>query len=396
MRALVLALLTQAGFCFVTLPIKYVAREQSIGVYEPQTSKFLKTISYERELVLEAEVGPQKTNTEFLVDFWGYSNTLTSQNECGKSCTSDHMGQSLNLGDVQVEDVPFTTLSLQNHLRFGPSEARRHEPLMVEKMNIVQLLKYQKKIKRALASFLFPKDDLSVGELVLGGIDHSKHRGALRKVPFSKPEEHLGSDKGNMIVVALDEILLNGKQLAKGGYDMMLSTSQISRLPQKFVTAIARHFGGVYDETVNSFYFGSSIVDTDETLTFSINGANIIVPVRELVTQNGQERYLLSITHDVNENVGILGMDILKHAYLVIDYDNSEIGLATAFRPLQEPLEVQELAYCDPSTSDTGHNDSVLKGYSLVNHCIEEDEVITAEDDQSVEVIAVGVTECSD
>ncbi|SGZ53288.1 CIC11C00000001390 [Sungouiella intermedia] len=145
MRVLVLALLIEAGFCFITLPLKYVVREQSMEVYEPQTSNFLTKLSHERELALEADVGPQKTKIEFLVDFWGYSNTLTSKSVLKEDCSSDRSGESLYLGDVQAEDVPFTTRSLQNHLRFGLSEVQEHELLKVDKMNIVQLLNIRRR-----------------------------------------------------------------------------------------------------------------------------------------------------------------------------------------------------------------------------------------------------------
>ena len=355
-------------------------------VYEPQTSNFLTKLSHERELALEADVGPQKTKIEFLVDFWGYSNTLTSKSVLKEDCSSDRSGESLYLGDVQAEDVPFTTRSLQNHLRFGLSEVQEHELLKVDKMNIVQLLKYQKKIKSALVSFLFPKDDLSVGELVIGGIDHSKHRGALSKIPFYNSEGPLGSEKGDMIVVVLDEILLNGQQLAKGDYDMEVSTSQWTRLPQHFLTAIARRFGGVYDEVADFYYFGPSIATTDEILTLSLDGAKVNVPVRDLVTQSGLETYYLSLRPSIVDDVGVLGMDILKYAYIVIDYDNREIGFASTFRPGYEPSEGpdQENAFCVPMTTDNTEDCSTQNVNSMVTHCVEEDAVITVFPDGAV------------
>lgn len=381
MRPTIFSILLPTATCFVTLPLQYAVREQNTTVFDPSTSMYFESVRSVKQLVVEAEV-EANGKSEFVVNFGGHHNTcISSTNDrCGNYYDVPPSPQNIIVGDSEVLQVSFSIDNcVGNHLKLGVCQLMDNEVLTVDKMNFVQLMKYQKKIKSASVSFHFPDKEDSQGSLVVGGIDHSKYEGALQKVPFVNSRKFLGVRQSDSIEIVLNEILNNGQALATGYYAMELSGSFGTYLPDKFVDAIASRFGGIYDELANIYLYGPNVTTTNETISFSFSGASIIVPVRKLVTECGPEAYCLSLSLNFNENVGIVGMDVLKNAYLVIDYDNQEVGLAQAYLANSEgTLLIEEMMSSIPSATEAAqYSSTFLDGYYHVTKDPEENEVVT-------------------
>ncbi|EGW32893.1 uncharacterized protein SPAPADRAFT_150243 [Spathaspora passalidarum NRRL Y-27907] len=170
------------------------------------------------------------------------------------------------------------------------------------------------------------------GSVLFGAVDHSKYLGDLQTVPivYDETEPHI------KVNVSGIDINMNGTKVSGGISEsaFLLDTgTAISRFPKSFSdTLLERIEGSEYEDSVS--FFGSLDCSQIENLKFEIkfDGKTITVPVKDLVykkVHNSTDEgcgFMIKFEDD-NDDL-ILGMDVLRSIYFVVDLDDKEVSLA--------------------------------------------------------------------
>lgn len=394
-----------AGALVIHIPIRNSAHVLSIHGCESEPSKYENVVEHYGEMFVELTVGALK-KTYFSIDFLHHTNALMDASMgCELDATSVAIGQNklkgdfvkrlaydprrlgtfhaehgdvekiheksyfarekVTLGSRQPVDAWFhmaDTCELRNSLGFAlsPLESQMENA----EMNFVQCCKHQGLTQSTIASFLFPRGMNDQGSLVLGGVDHSKYSGALGKMQMVNSRHGEGFSRSGAIEVVLDGIFGHGEAIVNAHYGVELTTFSWSSLPEVHLTAIADAFGGEFSHEMAEFIFTSEILSTDEKLTFSFGGVPISVPIRELAYECAEDTYCLSLSHKADTQISSIGLDVLKHAYLVIDYENDEVALAQAAHSIWKLPSLEEASAGIPSaTQAPGYTSRAVEFY---------------------------------
>lgn len=359
-----------AGAPVINIPIRNSAHVLSTHGCESEPPKYENVLDY-GEMFVELKVGALK-KTFFSIDFLHHTNTLMDASmDCNLDETSVAIAQNklksdfvkrlaydprlldnfyayhvdfeqifensyfarekVTLGSRQSVDAWFhmvDTCEMRNSLGFALSPLKSQ--MQAAEMNFVQFCKHQGLTHSAVVSFLFPKGVKDEGSLVLGGVDHSKYKGMLGKMQMVNSKHGEGFSRSGAIEVVLDAIFGHGEAIVNTPYGVELTTLSWTSLPEVHLTAIANAFGGEFSHELAEFIFTSEILSADEKLTFSFGGVLISVPIRELAYECGEKTYCLSLSRKADTQISSIGLDVLKHAYLIIDYENGEVALAQA------------------------------------------------------------------
>lgn len=300
---------------------------------------------------------------------------------------------STNLTFIQFAVVNETT-SLFGVLGIGLTEGEATNAFsywssvrLYEYPNLPQEMVLQGHIAKRAYSLYLNSNDLLLGEILFGGVDHAKYSGPLVTVPMVDIFQESTTNGRRMDIILSGLDIDNGKThlvvTAKKKLPVILdSGTTLSYLPREFVKKIAKIMNGVQTYSNLGLYIvDCSYMERDSnfTATFDFLGHSIKIPLRDLVRSDDGDCTLgvLSLTWSSlgsYPKYGVLGDNFIRNAYVVYDLDNSEISLAQVKFTLDEdvevisslvPLATQAASYSETSLAFTHSADSNSGSLSL-------------------------------
>ncbi|AOW03152.1 aspartic peptidase domain-containing protein [Yarrowia lipolytica] len=173
------------------------------------------------------------------------------------------------------------------------------------------------------------------GTFLLGGIDHAKFNGSLTVLPLPSPDE---------FAVKYENIILDGKPIAKPGYTVLDSGTSFSYIPETVYNTIAKKHN-LGDVT----FFGLPSIDckANVSLDFEFDGVTIHAQREQLIIDPGIGFCFFGVLPSTySQNITLFGDTFLRNAYVVYDLEDLQIGIAQAvytdktdIRPVTGPLK---------------------------------------------------------
>ncbi|KAH6692569.1 aspartic peptidase domain-containing protein [Plectosphaerella plurivora] len=180
------------------------------------------------------------------------------------------------------------------------------------------------------------------GTVLFGGIDTERFEGQLQTVSII-------ADNGvyRDLQIALDSISVSGgPSLGPDGEALVAlldSGTSYTYIPDDIITPIYDQFSITYDNSSSNSYVDCDLGNQNTSIIFSFSGANISVPMSEVVLdsntyakggsktgQSGICAFGILPMSGLSLTSPILGDTFLRSAYVVYDLDNNEISLAQA------------------------------------------------------------------
>ncbi|KAL8813475.1 MAG: hypothetical protein Q9223_007025 [Gallowayella weberi] len=176
-------------------------------------------------------------------------------------------------------------------------------------------------------------DDLesTTGNILFGGVDTEKFHGTLQTLPILEVQPESPRFFVNLTGLSLSKGN-RGRSFSRDLPNPVLldSGTSLTYLPKGLVQDIFAELG----LQINSEQLAPidcSRAKSEETLNFTFNSANIVVPMKELVitlTEKKGDSCIFGIAPTRFGNFFILGDSFLRSAYVVFDLENYEISLA--------------------------------------------------------------------
>lgn len=171
--------------------------------------------------------------------------------------------------------------------------------------------------------FRFGPNNASEGQLLFGAVDHSLYLGLLNTM---KMLDVYTDNSFREIAVRFDGI--SGKDFIVDiqGSAVIAMSSTYSGLHSDIVRAVGKQLAGT-ENSSGMYTLDCKLMDMTDLISFYFSGVEIRVPVRDLIKKFYDTCYLTFVP---TEGLMDIGQDILKSAYVVVDMDNEEVGLAQA------------------------------------------------------------------
>jgi hypothetical protein len=215
------------------------------------------------------------------------------------------------------------------------------------------------------------------GTVLFGGIDTERFEGQLQTVPVIA-ENGVYRD----LQVALDSISVSGGPSIGPDGDALTavldSGTSYTYLPDDIVSSLYDMFSVTFDNSSGNSFVDCSLETEDSTIIFSFSGANITVPMSEIVlnaetyAQGGSETgqdgicaFGILPQSSMSLTAPILGDTFLRSAYIVYDLDNNEISLAQARYDVGSAsniIEIGEGPNAVPEATGTGSSGGTPDG----------------------------------
>ncbi|EDK38602.2 hypothetical protein PGUG_02700 [Meyerozyma guilliermondii ATCC 6260] len=187
-------------------------------------------------------------------------------------------------------------------------------------------LKNQNYIDKVAYSIYLNEKSGDTGSILFGAIDTAKYEeGSLKTFPVTL-RNHLSID---LVSIGVNDSMVSGQ-----GIPSVLDTGTTNtELQAEILEPLAKSRGWVLGE--NKAYYGPCY-DKDIIFNFG-QGVNIVVPYRNLITlddlrktpSNGMCQLTLETqTWLPDQRLNIIGINVLRSAYLVYDLENKEISIA--------------------------------------------------------------------
>lgn len=176
-------------------------------------------------------------------------------------------------------------------------------------------------ILRNAYSLQLGANNASEGVLMYGAVDHSKYDGTLQKIKMVN-----ASTDGNFdaILINFDGILYSDGWNFSNCAVILEITRPGLVLPFLVVKKIAELLHG-YEWLDLGYRVPCFNLELTDVIRFYFSGVELQVPVRDLITQHMFNCWL-SIEY-ISSGPYLLGQDILKSAYLVVDLEGREVAL---------------------------------------------------------------------
>ncbi|RLV95120.1 Candidapepsin-10 [Spathaspora sp. JA1] len=193
--------------------------------------------------------------------------------------------------------------------------------------SLPQKLHEQGIIPRNAYSVFLNSKQAGSGSIMFGAVDHGKYDGDLVTVPVQYDEEFPRVNVSARIDVNYQSNSVDsGKEV---GYILDTGSTR-SRLPGSYLDTLKQALGGSYDDQWKGISFDSC--SKLDALIFYVNfyGKTITVPAKSLDYGTQGDRCLLQLNFNQDNDVFILGMDMLRSIYFLVDLDDREVQLAQA------------------------------------------------------------------
>lgn len=204
--------------------------------------------------------------------------------------------------------------------------------------NVPQLMKTQGIIDVAAYSLWLNDINAPKGSILFGGVDHAKYSGSLSTVPLIGSS---GKTPTELQIMLNTITVTNGKTtqtIMKSNLPALLdSGTTFTYLPSAATKQIARAIGAKMTSEIDYYVAACSVGDGKSALTFGFSGANVNVPLSEVLFplvddsgsaatfDNGDAACALGI---LPSNYIILGDSFLRSAYVVYNLDRLEVSIA--------------------------------------------------------------------
>lgn len=201
----------------------------------------------------------------------------------------------------------------------------------LEYPNFPQRLKDDGLVKKNLYSLYLNSISAESGAVLFGAIDWAKIDGNLTTLPIVNIYEDI-SEKPIEVSVELTDINVeNGDQsidISQNHYVAMLDSGLTATLlPVSLFKAFVLALGGWAQP--NGEHYINCPSNGDATVLFNFNGAEIKVPLEEVVINLISYPGLCQIVgiRPIDDNMVYVGDSVLRHAYLVYDLDDYLISI---------------------------------------------------------------------
>ncbi|RLV89436.1 Candidapepsin-10 [Spathaspora sp. JA1] len=221
--------------------------------------------------------------------------------------------------------------------------------------------------RNAYSVFLNEKKAAS-GSVLFGAVDHSKYYDDLQTVPIVY-DDSFPEIKVNVLNI---DVNMNGQAnsgLGEAAYVLDTGTTR-SRLPSGYLGMLEGMLGGTYDDTWHGISFDDCSKLDSMTFEVVFDGKVIEIPAKALDYGTQGDRCLLQLNFvEQDDSHLILGIDVLRNIYFVVDLDDREVSLAQA-KFSEDPEDVEVFPGPDVNRTEASRGRSeeqVSSGNSLVS-----------------------------
>jgi len=272
--------------------------------------------------------------------------------------------KGLDFGVQNVSSLPFGTLGLglpeweSTYENASDPHIYENMPMKLKSQGVISKLAYS--VYHRPTSYY----NANNGTLLLGAVDHAKYSGNLTTLPMIKYNStgvtiasNISTD--NFARERHLQVLLHGMEFSvntkKEGKTMTITNNtyyaalnpsdNVSFFPKPVMEAIAVALGAQFLTDFNRWIV--PCVD-DENVVFLLDfgGITLRVPLSSLLVQADSRCGLNVFPLAGQEDFILLGQNILKHAYLVLDLEDREVSIAQV--KLSEKSDIQEIVSLVP------------------------------------------------
>ncbi|RLV94142.1 Candidapepsin-9 [Spathaspora sp. JA1] len=206
--------------------------------------------------------------------------------------------------------------------------------------NLPIKLRNQGTINKALYSIYLGKASDSKGSILFGAIDNAKFLGNLQSHPMEN--EYSTIPKIRIEIDSIDfENGPKSENVLASTQGVVLDTgSTLSYVYPAVLRALGEALGGTIDASSQSY-----IIDCNQpksaTLNLKFGNQTIKVPIGDLVINSTTSQCHLGVlVQSYQSEYMLLGDNILRSAYMVVDLDDQEVSLAPVNYTNQENIEI--------------------------------------------------------
>ncbi|KAJ5722627.1 hypothetical protein N7488_000662 [Penicillium malachiteum] len=256
----------------------------------------------------------------------------------GTLATGPYATDTLTIGGATVKDMQFALAETSSnpHGILGIAYAAGEFAATQDDKqysNLPEALVSSGAINSAAFSLWLNKFD-GTGNLLFGGVNTARYQGELQTVPMLKV-----NDEYMTVTIALTDVSLTSSGKTKSyskGLPLAVTLdngSAFITLPEDLLEPIFKKLGAGYNATSGFSYIPCSMSTSDTNVTFSFSGAEVNIPVSELVFDNYVEAgfpegdCIFGMVYG-EPGVSLMGDPFLRGAYVVYDLANNEISLA--------------------------------------------------------------------
>lgn len=211
--------------------------------------------------------------------------------------------------------------------------------------NLPMKLKTEGIIKTNMYSLYLGEPTSEKGTILFGAVDKAKYEGSLSNHSFVMTDEDELDVKGPArIAINVDDIDVSTAKLTSSilgtSYPAVLDTgATYSYFPTYKASALADEIGGEYLQYYGAYKIPCDIKDIE--VNFGFANTVIKVPISDLIidTVEDTKSCFLGVLPSLELHY-LLGDNFLRHAYVAVDLENKQIGMAPVKYSESEDIEV--------------------------------------------------------
>lgn len=235
-----------------------------------------------------------------------------------------------------------------------------HLPYVYE--NLPVKLRNQGLIKRTVFSVYMDALDADQGTILFGAIDSAKFDDKLTRVPIVNTRRDKFDEPAMVDVVVNGINIVNGDdtvEILKNKYYALLDTGlTVLYLPKSLYNKLTGTLGAT--QTLIGAQIDCKYRDSDVDIEVSFSGVSIKFPVSDLIVASTSSCYLGMFPQDLDSIT--LGDNMLRHVYLVYDYDNFEVALAQTKFTLDTSFDEVDLPEIPNAVTAKAYLETDVKG----------------------------------
>ncbi len=271
---------------------------RAFGTFDSSISKTYEKINEDFELTNLDNV---KVSGDWVGELVTLNNILLKDFALGVSNNSEITAGVLGVGFPRFKDQSFTNY-----------------PTGLVKAGIINSAAY---------SIYLNGDNENGGNILFGGVDHTKYTGSL----VTLPTVHLNEPTIRLTHVYIDKTPFDYEV----SMDVILHTSTLmSYFPKDMIKVIADGIGAKYDQLLETYVVGKSDLNVkklQENIEFTFGCTKVKIPLVDFfLDAKTIGKYVLLVLPSEGLPNCVLGQSFLKNVYTIFDIQNSQISIAQA------------------------------------------------------------------